>query len=297
MTKKFILIFMLIISVISIKLVVKYEKDKYVSGAQNEVYHIYKDEDEENNTNVINDITIMSYNIHRGRDEDEKYTLEEMINFFEESDIDIIALQEVLFSHHTLLRDIEGYTSQYVANIDSAVLSMGVATYSKYPIIESNHVILSSKTEPRGALHTVYKINQKNVNVINVHLGLDKNEREMEIEELLRYCENLEGEIILVGDFNEENIEIDAFIDVGKYHGYKDYDTFFKSNARIDYIFTKTKDMYSTTYSVVNNKLSDHYPITTKIRDKNIYKKENQENLNKLWLKFKNKLRKTSISK
>lgn len=298
--RKNILLFLItIISIISITLFAKYETNKELKGADKKIYNIFKADEiaVSNNFESINDtteISVMSYNIHRGKDYKGKYTLEEIMNLLKESNVDIICLQEVLFSHHTLIMGSGNYKSQYVANIDIPIASTGVATYSKYPIIESNHIILSSKTEQRGALHTVYRINNKIVNVINVHLGLDKKERLKQIDELLDYCNGLKGEIILAGDFNQKSLEVDGFIDVGKYHGYRENDTFFPTNARIDYIFMTDNYMYSTTYSILNTKLSDHYPITTKIKYKPEKIEVDEENdiLESIWLKLSGNLKK-----
>lgn len=279
------IIFTLIITVFSVLLIVKHESNKQLKGAERKIYQIYKEDEKSVSSNVesINEtteISIMSYNIHRGKDYEDKYTIEEMINLFKESDVDIICLQEVLFSHHTLIRESGGYKSQYVANIDIPIASTGVATYSKYPIIESNHIVLSSKTEPRGALHTAYRINNKIVNVINVHLGLDKREREIQIKELLEYSSNLQGEVMLVGDFNQRNAELEGFRDVGKYHGYENKSTFIPKDARIDYIFTTTGDVYSTKYNILSTKLSDHYPIVTNIKYKpELLQSDEEENI------------------
>lgn len=271
--KNILIIVIFMLTVFSILVLIKHESDKQLKGAEKKIYQIYKEDEKSVSSNFesLNDtteISVMSYNIHRGKDYEDKYTIEEMINFIKESDTDIICLQEVLFSHHTLIRESGGYKSQYVANIDIPIASTGVATYSKYPIIESNHIVLSSKTEPRGALHTAYRINNKIVNVINVHLGLDKREREIQIKELLEYCSSLQGEVILAGDFNQKTVDLEGFRDVGMYHGYESKGTFIPKEVRIDYIFMTTKEIYSTRYSILNTKLSDHYPIVTNIKYK-----------------------------
>ena len=51
---------------------------------------------------------------------------------------------------------------------------MDLVTYSKYPIKRKNHIYLSSFREQRGMLHTVVNVGYKNLNIINIHLGLDE---------------------------------------------------------------------------------------------------------------------------
>lgn len=291
--KNIILILIAIIAIVSTIILVEYESSKQLKGAEKRIYNIFKEEEKSVSTNFesfseTTEISVMSYNIHRGKDFEDKYTLEEIVNYLKESDADIICLQEVLFAHHTLIRESGGYKSQYVANIDIPIASTGVATYSKYPIIESNHIMLSSKTEQRGALHTVYKINDKLVNVINLHLGLDKKEREKQLSEIEEYCSNLEGEVIIAGDFNQKSVEIDNFRDIGKYHGYGDRETFFPLESRIDYIFMTTKNMYSSTYNILYTKISDHYPILAKIKYKpdKIKDDDSNKSFEQKWLDF-----------
>lgn len=129
-------------------------------------------------------------------------------------------------------------------------------------------MLLTSKKEQRGFLHTSYKIEGKLINIINVHLGLDKSERAIQISEIVSYIDSLKGETILVGDFNEKYIELENFTDTGKYHGYENNPTFEALDTRIDYIFITTDSIYSTTYNVLKTDLSDHYPIMANIRYK-----------------------------
>lgn len=255
-------------------LFIQEESNKQLQGSEKKIYNIYKSEENATSTNMeklsdTKSISLMSYNIHRGKDYQDKYTLEEIISFLEESDADIICLQEVLFSQHTLIREHGNYKSQFVTNIDIPIAATGLATYSKYPVIESNHIVLTSKTEQRGALHTVYKIDGKLLNVINVHLGLDKNERIKQVQEIKDYAKKLEGDVIIAGDFNQDPLEIEGFVDVGKYHGYSQSNTFMAKNVRIDYIFMTTDKVYSTTYNNLKDiNLSDHYPIMANIKYK-----------------------------
>lgn len=272
--QKITLILFHIVLAVSIAFFIIEESNKQLEGAEKRIYNIYKSEEKAVSTNMQNlsdtkNISVMSYNIHRGKDYEDKYTLEEMINFLEESNADIICLQEVLFSQHTLIREHGNYKSQFVANIDIPIAATGLATYSKYPIVESNHIVLTSKTEQRGALHTVYKIDGKLLNVINVHLGLDKKERIKQVEELKNYVKKLDGDVLIAGDFNQDPLEIDGFVDVGKYHGYSEKNTFMPKDVRIDYIFMSNDEIYSTTYNNLTDiNLSDHYPIMANIKYK-----------------------------
>lgn len=229
---------------------------------------IKKETSEEKKLLNTKSFRVMSYNIHRAKNEKHKNTLNDMIILLNESNADIVCLQEVTKSQHERIREMTKTSAKFVANAKRAIVSDGVATYSKYPIVESKHVLLTSKNEQRGFLHTSYKIDGKLINVINIHLGLNKSERATQMSEILEYIEKLEGETILAGDFNERYVRLDSFTDTGKYHGYGNKPTFEALDTRIDYIFITTNSIYSTTYDVLKTDLSDHYPIITKIRQK-----------------------------
>lgn len=271
--KQFILLALMI--VLGNLLYTNYNK-KELSIDERKVYNIYKDEGLYEETEIAQttsikettELKILNYNIHRGKDANDKYTLSEIINFMKKSDADIICFQEVLFSQHIAIRDNTEFKSQFVANINIPIASTGVATYSKYPIIESNHVKLTSEGEQRGALHTVFKIDGKIINVINVHLGLGKQERATQKKEILEYANKLQGEVIITGDFNQLGVNMEGFIDVGKYHGYEEYSTFKAFDSRIDYVFMSNDEIYTTSYERVDIDLSDHYPIVAHIKYK-----------------------------
>lgn len=235
-------------------------------------YNINKVEnlDTEKYRKILNNknLKIISYNIHRAKNSDNQNRLNDIIIFLSEKNADIICLQEVTSSQHNKIREMIKTSGKFVANAKRVIMLDGLATYSKYPIVESNHVLLTSKKEQRGFLHTSYKIEGKLINVINVHLGLDKSERTIQISEILSYIDNLKGETILVGDFNEKYIKLENFTDTGKYHGYENNPTFEALDTRIDYIFITTDSIYSTTYDVLKTDLSDHYPIMANIRYK-----------------------------
>lgn len=211
-------------------------------------------------------LKILTYNIHMGKNIDDKNTIDEMIKFLKESNVDVICLQEVLPQNHLKMKDISQVSSEYIINSRNNFVWQGLATYSKYPMVESNHILLSSKGQQRGFLHTVYYIDGRLVNVINTHLGLDRKERRMQIREIKNYIINLNGETILVGDFNEDYFYIDNYVDIGKYHGCENQPTFKFLTSRIDYIFIASRGVYSSNYKIIKKDMSDHYPVMTNIR-------------------------------
>ena len=157
--------------------------------------------------------------------------------------------------------------SHFGANVVNLNSNYGLVTYSKYKIIRQNHVYLSSSREQRGLLHTVIDVRGKKVNIINVHLGTDKNEQKLQIEELQDFIDGLGNEnYIIAGDFNAADITLEEnCIDVAKELDKSNTLTFSLGLERIDYIFA-SPNIKPINYRVIIKKLSDHYPIIAKLR-------------------------------
>ncbi len=271
-TKKIVFILFSIV-LINIFICIKQDhKFKYLDTKQMKIYNLYKDDlvPSLNSKNIqqSTDMKIMSFNIHKGRNWKNKYTLDSTIKLIKENDVDIVCLQEVLgFQDAKIKKHLEN-NSQFIVNQRDNLFSHGLAIYSKYPIVESNQILLTSNGEQRGLLHVTFYINNKYVNIINAHLAINTDERKVQIEEMMNYINGLDGEVILAGDFNQTNLELSELVDVGKYHGYVNAKTFIPIDSRIDHIFIKKGGIYSSTYNIIDSKLSDHYPITANIKYK-----------------------------
>ena len=215
-----------------------------------------------NEESLHTDIKIVSYNIHSGVDKDMFPTLFDIIDFLKHCDADIICLQEVNESAKvgfqvSSLKEELGMNSHFGANVVNLNSNYGLVTYSKYKIIRQNHVYLSSSREQRGLLHTVIDVRGKKVNIINVHLGTDKNEQKLQIEELQDFIDGLGNENYIILD--------DNCIDVAKELDKPNTLTFSPGLERIDYIFV-SPNIKPINYRVIIKKLSDHYPIIAKLR-------------------------------
>ena len=193
------------------------------------------------------------------------FTLNKIIKYLKNIDADIICLQEVLYEQFAILKHNLKMDGVFAANINSPTLRYGIATFSKYEILKNEHIFLKSKKEQRGFLYTNVFSEKYCVDVINTHLGLDKDERKEQISEIMDYINLLDKSKIVCGDFNEKNIFINIFNDSSICTDYQNIATFEKSNARIDYILVdKSLQIYK--YNVDKINLSDHYPIITYIR-------------------------------
>jgi len=222
---------------------------------------------------IKKEINIISYNIHSGLNKNMFPTLFDTIDFLKEADADIICLQEVNesvragFQVSSFKEELK-MNSHFGANVVDLGYNYGLVTYSKYPIKGEEHIYLSSFREQRGMLHTVVKVDYRKLNIINVHLGLDNNEREIQIRELLDFIKKLGDEpYIVVGDFNQGSVSIDDNIlkDVAKKLGKSNILTFPTGLDRIDYIFVSS-NIEVLDYDVLIKDMSDHYPVFAKIK-------------------------------
>ena len=207
---------------------------------------------------------ILSYNIHKGMDANNIFTLNKMIKYLKNIDADIICLQEVLYNQFVILKQSLKIDGVFAANINKATLMYGIATLSKYEILKNEHIFLKSKKEQRGFLYTNIFYGKYCIDIINTHLGLDIYERREQISEIMDYIKDLRRSKIVCGDFNEKNISINIFNDSAVYTNYQSIPTFEKSNARIDYILVD-KSLEIDKYYVDKIYLSDHFPIIVDI--------------------------------
>ena len=219
------------------------------------------------------EINIISYNIHSGLNKNMFPTLFDTIDFLKQSDADIVCLQEINesvragFQVSSFKEELK-MNSHFGANVVNLGFNYGLVTYSKYPIKQEEHIYLSSFREQRGMLHTVVKVGYQNLNVINIHLGLDEEERDIQMKELIDFIKKLGDEhYIVVGDFNQGGIEIDEYIlkDVAKELQMSNILTFPTGLDRIDYIFV-SPGIEIIDYDVLIKDMSDHYPIIAKIK-------------------------------
>ena len=201
---------------------------------------------------------LISYNIHVGMDEFRRFTLFQLIKYLKEQDADIICLQEVLYYQFNLMKLLLKTDGIFGLHVNNKKVKFGICILSKRKIIESNHFLLTSKKEQRGML----SINSTDLLIINTHLGLDSDERKLQISEILDFAKGKCDNIIICGDFNEKNINLFSYNDIAKYLS-KDMKPTFNKH-RIDYIFM-SKNIKPKYYDVDEVFYSDHFPIIVEI--------------------------------
>ena len=203
---------------------------------------------------------LISYNIHVGMDEFRRFTLFQLIKYLKEQDADIICLQEVLYYQFNLMKLLLKMDGIFGLHVNNKKVKFGICILSKRKIIESNHFLLTSKKEQRGML----SINSTDLLIINTHLGLDSDERKLQISEILDFAKGKCDNIIICGDFNEKNIYMNNFNDVAVDLNKDNLPTFAKN--RIDYCFI-SENLTAKSYTVDEVYMSDHFPVIVEFSD------------------------------
>lgn len=210
---------------------------------------------------------IISYNIHKCMDKDDNKTLFKIVKYLKKQKSDIICLQEILLSQYRRMKLFLRMNGVFAENVKSK--KYGICIFSKYKILEKNHVFLTSVREQRGFLHIKIKIGDNYLDIINTHLGLGKNERIVQIDEILNFVDQISIEdknydisnnsnIAICGDFNQINLSLSNFNDVSLELNEDNKPTFQKS--RIDYCFI-SRGLNAISYEVDDVYMSDHFPI------------------------------------
>ena len=229
--------------------------------------------------------TVMSYNIHHAVGIDGQLSLERIAQVIEDAGAEIVALQEVdrfygarsdFKDQAKELAELLGYHYAYGANLNLAPAEgqienrqYGTAIVSKYPIIRSENVLLSSfGREQRGVLHAVVNVRGIHVHVYNTHMGLDVPGRMAQAQEIVDLASQHEGPAVLMGDFNANpsSEEVGIFLNSGlftnTFAGIEDAYTFpvLTPSVTIDYILTSPSVAHAE-QRVIHTEASDHLPI------------------------------------
>lgn len=232
---------------------------------------------------------VMSYNIRFGKGLDEKLSLSRIANTILKSDADIIGAQEVdkhygerskFQNQAKQLADLLQFNYVFGANLILPSKSQhkdkreyGTAIFSRFPILESESVYLTSfGKEQRGLLRAKIDIEGTYINVYNTHLGLDEKDRKKQITEVIDILLQDKGPYILMGDFNGESQSKEILFiqdntdlkDVFEFNPNEYTHNSANPTVRIDYIFVSKQIKYRDS-EVLHVNGSDHLPITTHI--------------------------------
>ena len=239
-----------------------------------------------------NDLKVMSYNVrlfNHYKHLDDVTTEQKIYEFINNENPDVITMQEFYRSE---LLDIK-LPYKYIKT-KSKANKFGLAIYSKYPIVNSGS--LNFKKSANNTIFADIVKNKDTIRVYNVHLeslkinpeevnfgqkdserlfkrlanGFEKQVAQAEL--ILQHEYSWKGKKIICGDFNNtayswvyqklSKNKKDAFLEAGTGLG-KSFRYMYP--MRIDFIFTDNKATINQYKTYSDIKLSDHYPIMTRL--------------------------------
>lgn len=168
------------------------------------------------------ELTLMTYNIHKGVGNDRLYKLDRIIQVCRDANADLMALQEVAHNiprakNHDMARMIAAELGMFCKlglNVQLKRGAYGNAILSRYPIYESSNLNITWKRKKaRGCLNAIVRLPRADIAVMNLHLGLAEAEREKQIlkilsSQFLHSCRDMP--VVLLGDSNDRRHKLDG---------------------------------------------------------------------------------------
>jgi endonuclease/exonuclease/phosphatase family metal-dependent hydrolase len=203
-----------------------------------------------------------------------------IVSYLEETDSDVVFFQEVKFdtqySPHTQSKYLndklhtpypftQTTVSRYYLQPDGNESREGLAVLSKYPIIDSEVIVLPKQPDDK---HTriiqkvSLSVNDRIFDFTNVHFSNNQHSSE-QLAETLQIIRNVGSKSILLGDFNVFDIKEFSHLYSPDYVASTDvmqYLSFPSENATFDYVLLPKE--YTFTSLTVGQNLSDHNALS-----------------------------------
>lgn len=148
-------------------------------------------------------VTVMTLNLHNGRDILGKSNLERFLELITVKQPDIIALQEVERRHIKSLTS-TGYQIISGMNANLPFFRFGNVVLTRHKVVYDRHHYLPSQREQRGINEVAIEIKGRYFRVLNTHIGLGWTEQLQQLNEIIRIANYLNGPLLIMGDFNLE---------------------------------------------------------------------------------------------
>ncbi|MFQ5985791.1 MAG: endonuclease/exonuclease/phosphatase family protein [Thermoplasmata archaeon] len=151
---------------------------------------------------------VLTYNVHQGFSNDGGIDPDLYVQVIRDSLADVIALQESDTARFTsghldlvwYLGAALGYHTAY--GPPTREQSFGVALLSRYPILEADHLFLTSSEAKRPLLQARIDVVGVPVWILVLHMGLEAADRDIQVTEVLARAAVLPGPVVVAGDFN-----------------------------------------------------------------------------------------------
>jgi endonuclease/exonuclease/phosphatase family metal-dependent hydrolase len=226
-------------------------------------------------------IRVMTYNIHVGIGMDKKLDLPRIAEVINKEKPDLVGLQEVDRGVQRTQRIDEIAELSKLTRMDYAFAfnlpyqggQYGVAILSRFPIKATEHRLYKNlrEAERRGFIRAEVNVHGRTLHFVTTHLDYQYDDgRIFEAQQMLAGLENVNGPLIVVGDFNDipaggtyklmRSLFADAWAERSGDDGFS-YPAD-KPAKRIDYIFTRSSDPIRMKRAwVVTTLASDHIPV------------------------------------
>jgi endonuclease/exonuclease/phosphatase family metal-dependent hydrolase len=230
-------------------------------------------------------VNVMSYNIHVGIGMDKKLDLARIAEVIRQGRADIVGLQEVdrgvertgRVDEIKELARLTGMDYAFAHNLDYQGGQYGVAVLSRFPILAIDHWRYANRRERerRGFIRVEVEVGGRRLNFVTTHLDYQfEDGRLFETEQLLKALADVNGPLVVAGDFNEEprGVAYEMMLKAG----FKDAWTqdaagltypADKPTKRIDYVFHRGlgEDPHAST-TVPDTLASDHRPLVVSLK-------------------------------
>lgn len=224
-------------------------------------------------------IKVLSYNIRHAQGMDDRVNLNRIAEVIEQSGAQLIGLQEVdkhlprsHFCHQAKIlgRRLNKFWA-YGATLNWGVGQYGVAILSHWPIAYQRLILLPSRGEQRGLLETEIQLGHRRINFFCTHLGLNREERQEQVGDIIRIVQQTSNPAILVGDFNDKrssgeyqritSVLQDATLEAQDFRTYPSHEPV----EQIDFVFVSAhwRPLGVRTFPTT---ASDHLPVLVELK-------------------------------
>jgi endonuclease/exonuclease/phosphatase family metal-dependent hydrolase len=221
-------------------------------------------------------LQIATYNMHYGYDTDWHLSLEEQARTIEASGAGVVMLQEVDTGRPTsyMIDDalwLSHRLDMQVVYLPTMEHLTGIALLSRYPVLDSEMLLLPSQLEQTGILWAELDTRGAPINAFATWLGLEPEERARQIDTALPFIAAHPGPAAFGGDFNSTpdspvyaRIQgagfVDPFAVLGL--GMPPTDPAINPEKRIDFVWLRS--LTPVVARVVESLASDHRPVIVK---------------------------------
>ncbi len=220
---------------------------------------------------------VMTYNVHSCIDMQKKNSLWRVAGLIKQERPAVVGLNEVeCFSPRTRfanqpkrLAAARDMLYSYGPTLKLGPIGFfGNAILSRYPILETKNFSLPSRRETRCCLRARLRTPRGYITVFSTHLGLNREERFKQIDELARLVKTEKNPVILMGDFNCGTDQLaplyDLLKDAGAMFGSRLTYPYDKPVDRIDYILVSREITCKELY-IPYSDASDHLPVIAEL--------------------------------